>query len=462
MNLEDMELEDIAQEISSFYKSKRYLDIKSILTEINPADIASLFEEFPVEEQILFFRLLPKEEAAETFVELDNDTQEAIIRAFSDTELREVLDELYLDDTVDIIEEMPATIVKRILKNTDSKTRASINTLLKYPEDSAGSIMTPEFVDLKKNNTVEDAFKRIRRTGVDKETIYTCYVTDASRHLIGVTTVKELLLHDYDDIIEDFMETNTICVNTHDDKETAVQLFDKYNFLALPVVDMENRLVGIITVDDAMDVLQEENTEDIHKMNAIVRTSEKPYLKIGVFETFKSRIPWLMLLMVSATFTGMIITSFEDKLSALIILTSFIPMLMDTGGNSGGQASVTIIRALSLNEIDLNDIFKVIWKEIRVGICCGLSLAAVNFFKVWLVDGLLLNTDGITLKVDLVISLTLVIEVVFAKIVGCTLPIFAKKLKFDPAVMSSPFITTIVDALSLLIYFWLATAILHI
>ncbi len=462
MNPEDMELEDIAQEISSLYKSKRYLDIKSILTEINPADIASLFEEFSVEEQILFFRLLPKEEAAETFVELDIDTQEAIIRAFSDTELREVLDELYLDDTVDIIEEMPATIVKRILKNTDSQTRASINTLLKYPEDSAGSIMTPEFVDLKKSNTVGDAFKRIRRTGVDKETIYTCYVTDASRHLIGVTTVKELLLHDYEDVIEDFMETNTICVNTHDDKEIAVQLFDKYNFLALPVVDMENRLVGIITVDDAMDVLQEENTEDIHKMNAIVRTSEKPYLKIGVFETFRSRIPWLMLLMVSATFTGMIITSFEDKLSVLIILTSFIPMLMDTGGNSGGQASVTIIRALSLNEIDLNDIFKVIWKEIRVGICCGLSLAAVNFVKVWLVDRLLLNTDGITLKVDVVISLTLVIEIVFAKIVGCTLPIFAKKLKFDPAVMSSPFITTIVDALSLLIYFWLSTAILHI
>ena len=462
MNPEDMELEDIVREISSLYKGKRYLDIKSILTEINPADIASLFDEFSVEEQILFFRLLPKEEAAETFVELDNDTQEAIIRAFSDTELREVIDELYLDDTVDIIEEMPATIVKRILKNTDSQTRASINTLLKYPEDSAGSIMTPEFVDLKKSNTVEDAFKRIRRTGVDKETIYTCYVTDESRHLIGVTTVKELLLHDYEDIIEEFMETNTICVNTHDDKETAVKLFDKYNFLALPVVDMENRLVGIITVDDAMDVLQEENTEDIHKMNAIVRTSEKPYLKIGVFETFKSRIPWLMLLIVSATFTGMIITSFEDKLSALIILTSFIPMLMDTGGNSGGQSSVTIIRALSLNEIDLNDIFKVIWKEIRVGICCGLSLAVVNFIKVWLVDGLLLKTEGITFKVDLVISLTLVIEIIFAKIVGCTLPIFAKKLKFDPAVMSSPFITTIVDALSLLIYFWLATAILHI
>lgn len=461
-NIEELELEEIVEKMRSLLEAKSYSQIKHILVELNPADAATIFEEFSDDQMVILFRLMPKEEAAETFVELDNDTQENLITSFSDTELREVIDELYLDDTVDIIEEMPATIVKRILKNTDSQTRASINALLKYPEDSAGSIMTPEFVDLKKDNTVEDAFKRIRRTGVDKETIYTCYVTDSSRHLIGVTTVKELLLHDYDDKIEELMETNTIFVNTHDDKEVAVQLFDKYNFLALPVVDMENRLVGIITVDDAMDVLQEENTEDIHKMNAIVRTSEKPYLKIGVLETWRSRIPWLMLLMVSATFTGMIITAFEDKLSALIILTSFIPMLMDTGGNSGGQASVTIIRALSLNEIDLKDIFRVIWKEIRVGIICGISLAVVNFAKIWFVDKLLLGTDGITLKVDLVISLTLVIEIIFAKIVGCSLPIFAKKLKFDPAVMSSPFITTIVDALSLLIYFGLASAILHI
>ena len=425
--------------------------------------MAAIFEELPTEQRLLLFRLLPKEEAAETFVELNGDTQEALITAFSDTELKEVIDELYLDDTVDIIEEMPATVVKRILKNTDTQTRKSINTLLKYPEDSAGSIMTPEFVDLKKDSTVEDAFKRIRRTGVDKETIYTCYVTDASRHLIGVTTVKELLLHNYDDKIEDFMETNIIFVNTHDDKEIAANYFDKYNFLALPVVDMEERLVGIITFDDAIDVLQEENTEDIHKMNAMVRTTEKPYLKIGIIDTFKSRIPWLLLLMISATFTGMIITSFEEKLAAMIpLLVSFIPMLMDTGGNSGGQASATIIRALSLNEIDLNDIFKVIWKEIRVGVACGLTLAIVNFFKILLIDKMLLGTKGITFKVDLVISLTLFIEIIFAKIVGCTLPIFAKKLKFDPAVMSSPFITTIVDALSLLIYFGLSTAILHI
>ncbi|MCC8073205.1 MAG: magnesium transporter [Clostridiales bacterium] len=462
MNIEDYTNEEIVENISALYRDRKFSEIKNIFKEINPTDIAAMYDEFTDEQRILFFRLLPKEEAAETFVELDGDTQESLILAFSDTELREVLDELYLDDTVDIIEEMPATIVRRILKNTDSQTRASINTLLKYPEDSAGSIMTTELVDLKKDNTVEDAFKRIRRTGVDKETIYTCYVTDKSRHLIGVTTVKELLLHEYEDKIEDFMETNTIFVYTHDDKETAANLFDRYNFLALPVVDMEQRLVGIITVDDAIDVLQEENTEDIHKMNAIVRTSEKPYLKIGVFETWKSRIPWLMLLMVSGTFTSMIINAFEDKLSALIVLTAFIPMLMDTGGNSGSQASVTVIRALSLNEIEMKDIFKVIFKELRVGILCGLSLASVNFVKILLIDKMLLGTEGITLLVDLVISLTLVVEIIFAKIVGCTLPIFAKKLKFDPAVMSSPFITTIIDALSLLIYFQLSSAILHI
>lgn len=461
MNLEEMEFEEILQKISELYEEKKYSQIKSVLTEINPADIAMLFEEFAENQQILLFRLLPKEEAAETFVELDNDTQEAIIRAFSDTELREVLDELYLDDTVDIIEEMPATIVKRILKNTDSQTRASINTLLRYPEDSAGSIMTPEFVDLKKDNTVEDAFKRIRRTGVDKETIYTCYVTDKSRHLIGVITVKDLLLHDYDDKIEELMETKVIYVNTHDDQETAANLLSKYGFLALPVVDMENRLVGIITIDDAVDVLVDENTEDIHKMNAIM-PNEKPYLKMGVAETWKSRIMWLLFLMVSATFTSMILNRFENKLSAMIILTSFIPMLTGTSGNSGGQASAVIVRALSLNEVDFKDIFKVLWKELRVGLLCGFTLAAVNFVKIWFIDRVLLGMYDITMKVDLVISFTLVIEIVFAKMVGCAFPILAKKLKLDPAVISSPFITTVMDALSLLIYFGLATAILKI
>ena len=352
---------------------------------------------------------------------------------------------------------MPATVVKRILKNADSEMRESINALLKYPEDSAGSIMTPEFVDLKKDMTVEDAFKRIRRTGVDKETIYTCYVCDSSRKLIGVTTVKELLLHDYEDVIGDFMETNTISLNTLDDQELATQLFDKYNFLALPVVDMESRLVGIITVDDAIDVIQEENTEDLQKMNAMLPT-EKTYLKTSVLETWKSRFPWLLLLMISATFTGSIITGFEDKLSSLTILTAFIPMLMDTGGNSGGQASVTVIRAMSLGEVTFKDYFKVIWKEIRVGLMCGSALAVVNFAKIWIVDKTMFHNDEITLMVDLAICTTLVIEIVFAKFIGCSLPMLAKKVGFDPAVMSSPFITTIVDAVSLLVYFGIATA----
>ena len=462
MDIEELTIDEITEKISNLFEEKKYSQIKESVAAMNSADIALIFEEIPEDKRLLLFRLLPKEEASDAFVELDGDTQEALIRAFSDNELKEVIDELYLDDTVDIIEEMPATIVKRILRSTDAETRASINALLKYPEDSSGSIMTPEFVDLKKDNTVEDAFKRIRRTGVDKETIYTCYVTDESTHLIGVTTVKELLLHEEDDLIEEFMETNIIYVYTHDDREIAAKLFEKYDFLALPVVDMEGRLVGIITVDDAIDVIQEETTEDIHKMNAIVPSTEKPYLKIGVFETWKSRIPWLMLLMVSATFTGMIITKFEDKLNALIILTSFIPMLMDTGGNSGGQASVTIIRALSLNEIDMKDIFRVIWKEIRVGLLCGVSLSLVNFVKIWLIDRTLLGNYDITIPVNLVISLTLVVEIICAKIIGCTLPIIAKKMKFDPAVMSSPFITTIVDAISLLVYFTFATAILHI
>lgn len=456
----EMEMEEIIEEIEALYNSKELSKIKQMLSELNPADIAVIFEEFPNNLRLLFFRLLSKEDAADTFVELDGDTQEALIHAFSDNELKEVLDELYLDDAVDVIEEMPATIVKRILRNTDTETRKSLNALLKYPEDSAGSIMTPEFVDLKKDMTVEDAFKRIRRTGVDKETIYTCYVTDDSRHLLGVTTVKELLLHDYEDKIEEFMETNIIFINTLDDQEVATQQFDKYNFLALPVCDMEERLVGIITIDDAMDVMQEENTEDIQKMNAILPTTEKTYLKTSVFETWKSRFPWLLLLMVSATFTGSIITGFEDKLASLTILTAFIPMLMDTGGNSGGQASVTVIRAISLGEIQFRDYFKVVWKEIRVGFICGLSLALVNFLKIWFIDHLAFHNDEITFFVDIAICLTLLVEIIFAKFIGCSLPILAKKIGFDPAVMSSPFITTIVDAISLLVYFGIATAVI--
>ncbi len=457
MDILELTQEEIIEKIQSLYEKKEFSTLKGLLSQMNPADIASVLDEVTPSQRLLLFRLLAKEEAAETFVELDSDTQESLIHAFSDTELKEVLDELYIDDAVDVVEEMPATVVKRILKNADSEMRESINALLKYPEDSAGSIMTPEFVDLKKDMTVEDAFKRIRRTGVDKETIYTCYVCDSSRKLIGVTTVKELLLHDYEDVIGDFMETNTISLNTLDDQELATQLFDKYNFLALPVVDMESRLVGIITVDDAIDVIQEENTEDLQKMNAMLPT-EKTYLKTSVLETWKSRFPWLLLLMISATFTGSIITGFEDKLSSLTILTAFIPMLMDTGGNSGGQASVTVIRAMSLGEVTFKDYFKVIWKEIRVGLLCGSALAVVNFAKIWIVDKTMFHNDEITLMVDLAICTTLVIEIVFAKFIGCSLPMLAKKVGFDPAVMSSPFITTIVDAVSLLVYFGIATA----
>lgn len=448
------------EQVEQLYEEKKIGELKALLNEMNPADIAQLLEELDNEKtRVFFFRMLTKENAADTFVEFDSDTQEDLIRAFSDTELRAVLDEIYVDDAADIIEEMPATLVKRILRNTDPETRLAINTILKYPEDSAGSIMTPEFVDLKKDMTVEDAFKRIRRQGVDKETIYTCYVTDASRHLIGVTTVKELLLHEYEDVISDFMETNVISINTLEDQENASILMSKYDFLAMPVVDMENRLVGIITIDDVIDVIQEENTEDIQKMNAMLPT-EKVYLKTSVFETWRSRFPWLLLLMVSATFTGSIITGFEEKLATLTILTAFIPMLMDTGGNSGGQASVTIIRAMSLGEVNFRDYFRVVWKEIRVGLACGVSLAAVNFIKIWLVDKTLFKNPEITLLIDFAICLTLVVEIVFAKFIGCSLPMLAKKIGFDPAVMSSPFITTIVDAVALLLFFGISSAVI--
>ena len=457
-----MELEEMLAYTDRLHNEKNIRELKRFLNELNPADIAQLLESIAKEKKRMFlFRMLTKENAAETFVEFDGDTQESLIRSFSDSELKEVLDELYIDDAADIVEEMPASVVKRILKNTDSEMREAINSILKYPEDSAGSIMTPEFVDLKRDMTVEDAFKRIRRTGVDKETIYTCYVTDASRHLLGVTTVKELLLHDADNKIEELMETNVISVNTLDDQEKASALLSKYDFLALPVVDMENRLVGIITVDDVIDVLQEENTEDIQKMAAIVPT-DTPYLKTSVMETFKKRIPWLLLLMISATITSQILTNFENKLASVATLIAFIPMLMGTGGNSGGQSSVTIVRALSLGEISLKDIFKVIWKEVRVGIVCGLVLAAVCFVKLLLFDKYVLGNSEITVMISLVVSLTIVVEVVFSKVIGCCLPIIAKKCGFDPAVMANPFITTITDAVSLLIYILFASVLLGI
>lgn len=398
------------------------------------------------------FRLLPKELAADTFVEMDEESQELLILGFSDRELKEVIDELYVDDAVDLVEEMPATVVKRILRQTAPEMRKMINEILKYPEDSAGSIMTTEYVNLRPEMTVAEALKRIRMTGVDKETIYTCYVTGPDRTLTGIVTAKALLLSQNEQKIADIMESHVISVQTMTDQEQVALMFNKYNFLALPVVDQENRLVGIVTVDDAMDVMQEETTEDIEKMAAIV-PSDRPYMRTGIWTTFKQRIPWLLILMVSATFTGMIITSFENALAAQVVLTAFIPMLMDTGGNSGSQASVTIIRGLSLNEIHFKDLFRILWKELRVGILCGTVLAAANFIKLLLID-------RVSITVAFTVCLTLTVTVILAKLVGCSLPMLAKKIGFDPAVMASPFITTIVDAFSLLIYFQIASLLL--
>lgn len=438
--------------LEALVEGKKYSALREILITMNPADIAALFEDLEQEKLPLLFRLLPKELAAETFVEMEPDAQELLIRGFSDNELKDVIDELYVDDAVDIVEEMPANVVKRILRQADPEMRKMINEILQYPEDSAGSIMTTEYVDLRPQMTAEEAIKRIRRTGVDKETIYTCYVTDSNRKLIGMVSIRTLLLAEEDDVLQDIMETNVISVNTLEDQETVARMFSKYSFIAIPVVDQEGRLVGIVTVDDAMDVLQEETTEDFEKMAAITPL-EKPYFKTGVFETWRQRIPWLLILMVSATFTGMIITSFESALAAQVVLTAFIPMLMDTGGNAGSQASVTIIRGMALGEIELSDVVSVVWKECRVSILCGLTLAVCNFAKVLLID-------RVNVYVAAVVCLTLVGVVFFAKLVGCSLPMVAKKIGFDPAVMASPFITTIVDAISLLLYFRIATVLL--
>ncbi len=455
------ELEELVEKVPEYIAERRYSDLRKILVEMNPADIGDLMEELPRQSLPLVYRILPKELASEVFVYIDSDTQELLISTFSDSELKEVIDDLYVDDTVDIIEEMPASVVKRILKHADPDMRIEINKILKYPKDSAGSVMTTEYVDLKKDLTVEDAFLRIRRTAVDKETIYTCYVKDENRCLIGLVTVKDLLLADYQEKISDIMETNIIYVNTTDDQEYVANMFTKYDFLTIPVVDNENRLVGIVTFDDAMDVLQDETTEDIEKMAAISPT-DKPYTKMTAVELWKKRIPWLLLLMISATFTGMIISSFEEALASFVVLTSFIPMLMDTGGNSGSQASVTIIRSISLGDIEFKNMPKVVWKEIRVAFLCGITLAAANFIKLLTVDRILLGNTDITVSVALVVCLTLILTVFCAKVIGCTLPMIAKKIGFDPAVMASPFITTIVDAVSLVVYFRIATIFLHI
>ena len=454
--------EIVQRAILAMLEDKKYSTLRDILATMNPSDVAGLFKDLEDKQIPVMFRLLPKELAAETFVEMEPDDQELLIRGFSDNELKEVLDELYVDDAADLVEEMPANVVKRILMAVDPEMRSSINQILRYPEYSAGSIMTTEYVSLRPHMTVEEAILRIRRQGVDKETIYTCYVLDKDRTLIGLVTVKDLLLASDDEMeINEIMETNLIFVNTQTDQEEVARMFSKYNFLALPVVDTEGRMVGICTFDDAMDVMEEEATEDMELMSGMT-PSEKPYLKSSPFELFKNRIPWLMLMMVSATFTGLIMTAFEDALAAQIALSAFIPMLMGTGGNSGSQSSVTVIRGLSLGEVEFSDVGEVLWKEIRTALMCGVALAVVCFCKIWLVDKLLFGNENITLMVDLVVCLALAVTVVVAKLVGCLLPIGAKAVKLDPAVMASPFISTIVDALSLLVYFLFAKMLLGV
>ena len=441
-------------------EEKKYAALRDVLITMNPSDIAGVFEDLEENQIPMLFRLLLKEQAAETFVEMAPEAQELLIRGFSDNELKEVLSELYVDDAADLVEEMPANVVKRILRAADPEMRSSINQILRYPENSAGSIMTTEYVSLRPTMTVEEAILRIRRQGVDKETIYTCYVTAPNRQLLGIVTVKDLLLAPDDTMkIGDMMITNIIHVSTKTDQEDVARMFSKYNFLALPVVDGDGKMVGIVTFDDAMDVMEEETTEDMELMSGIT-PSEKPYLRSSPFTLFKNRVPWLMLLMVSATFTGLIITAFEGALAAQVALTAFIPMLMGTGGNSGSQSSVTVIRALSLDELGFRDIGTVLWKEIRTAVLCGLALAAVCFVKIWLVDKLLFGNENITLMVDAVVCLALCVTVIIAKLVGCTLPLAAKAMKLDPAVMASPFISTIVDALSLLVYFLFAKMLL--
>ncbi len=438
--------------LKEFLDQKQYVKLREWMTDQNEADIASMIEELEEDEKLKVFRILPKDMAADIFSYLPMEIQQEIITSLSAKEAGSIIDNLMADDATDLLEEMPANVVKKLLANASSETRNDINHLLRYPEDSAGSVMTVEFIDLKERHTVAQAIERIRRVGVDSETSNICYVLDNQRKLKGTVALRYLLLKDPEEKIGDIMHENVISIHTMTDQEEVARQFQKYDFTAMPVVDNEERLVGIITVDDVVDILQEEATEDMEKMAAIV-SSDKPYMRTGVFELWKSRIPWLVLLMLSATFTGKIISSFEEALSAYVILTTFIPMLMGTGGNAGGQASVTVIRGLSLNDIEFGDTLKVLWKEISVAVLCGITLAVIGFVKfIWI--------DHLTLAVAAVVSLSLVVTVFVAKVVGSMLPILAKKIGFDPAVMASPFITTIVDAISLLIYFQIATVML--
>ena len=453
--------EIVEKAIITMLEDKKYAALRDILATMNPVDVAEVFSELEERQILLLFRLLPKELAAECFAEMEPEDQEVLIRGFSDNELKELMDELYADDAADMVEELPANVVKRILRNTTAEMRTAINQILRYPENSAGSIMTTEYVSLRPQMTVEEAILRIRRQGFDKETIYTCYVTEG-RKLLGIVTVKDLLLCTDDETrVEDIMLTNIISVTTHTDQEEVAKVLSKYSFIALPVVDGDNRMVGIVTFDDAMDVIEDETTEDMELMGGML-PSEKTYLRSSAFELFKNRIPWLLLLMVSATFTGMIINAFEGALAAQAALTAFIPMLMGTGGNSGSQSSVTVIRALSLDELRFADLPRVIWKEIRTAVLCGIALAVVCFAKIWLIDRLLLGNQDITLMVNAVVCLALAVTVLLAKLVGAVLPLAAKALKLDPAVMASPFITSIVDAVSLLVYFLFARMLLGV
>lgn len=445
--------------IQTLLEEKKFSTIKDVITTMAASDIAALFERIEEKQVPVLFRILPKDTAADVFVEMDSDFQEQLVRGFSDSELKAILDELYANDTADLIEELPANVVERVLRQVDPGTRNAVNQLLKYPENSAGSIMTTEYVSLKLGTTVGEAINQIRRTGVDKKSFYACYVTK-NRKLLGRLSVKDLLLAKDDGMkIDDIMKTNVISVSTLDDKEEVSKLLSKYNFYAIPVVDKDSRMVGIITFDDALEVMEDEATEDIEIMGGMT-PSEKTYLRSSPLELFKHRIIWLMLLMVSATFTGMIITGFESALAVQVVLTAFIPMLMDTGGNSGSQSSVTIIRALSLGEIEFRDLPHVVLKEAATALMCGVVLAAVCFAKLMLIDRLLFSNEAVTLFVALVVCLTMLCTVLVAKLIGCMLPLCAKRLGFDPAVMASPFITTIVDAVSLLVYFGIAKTVL--
>ena len=443
----------ITDTIERLLKSKKYASLRDVLSTMNEADIAVIFEEIDSDSVPLLFRLLPKDLAADTFALMDSEYQEMLIRGFSDNELKEVFDELYVDDAADIVEEMPANVVKRILKNTDPETRHTINEILKYPEDSAGSVMTTDYISLRPKMTVSDAIKRIRRTIADAETAYICFVTNDDRTLIGYLPIKDLLLASEDERIQDIMDQTLICVHTHDDKEQVARDMSHYDFAAMPVVDDEGRLVGIVTFDDAIDVLQDEVTEDIERMAAIA-PNEESYFKTSDIKHARNRIVWLLVLMLSAAITGTILTRYEEACSSIPLLVSFIPMLMSTGGNCGSQSSTMIIRGMSLDEIKLKDFFKVVWTELRISVLIGVVLSLVNGLRIWIMNG--------DLKVAAVVSFSVAGIVVVSQFIGCTLPMLAKRCKLDPAVMAAPLITTIVDAASILIYFSIATRFFNI